>query len=126
LTEYERAAATGQQENLRPVNVIVITDGVATDDLESMVVFLGKELDRIHAPPSQVGIQFFQVGDDRGASEALRELDDDLAKRHDVRDFIDTVTWDSKSGSLSSELILKTVLGAVHRKLDNRKQAGRR
>ena len=33
----------------------------------------------------QVGIQFVQVGDDPRATEALRELDDDIAKDHGVR-----------------------------------------
>ncbi|KAF5383300.1 hypothetical protein D9615_004772, partial [Tricholomella constricta] len=37
-------------------------------------------LDRYGARPAQVGIQFVQIGDDKGATAFLQKLDDDLAK----------------------------------------------
>jgi hypothetical protein len=33
----------------------------------------------------QVGIQFVQIGNDLGATEYLKELDDDLQDKHDIR-----------------------------------------
>jgi hypothetical protein len=38
-----------------------------------------KRLDACNAEPWQVGIQFFQVGNEPEAAEELRELDDGLA-----------------------------------------------
>lgn len=63
-------------ELIKPLNVVVITDGDATDDPESVIVSVAKELDRLNAPLSQVGIQMFQVGGDSEAEEFLRGLDD--------------------------------------------------
>lgn len=71
-----------------------------------------------------MGIQFFQIGDDEDARRHLQELDDGLAARtrdDRLRDIVDTVPW--KGGpyrALSSEYILKIVLGAIHRKYDKR------
>jgi hypothetical protein len=108
----------------KPVNLIVITDGQAQDDVESVVISAAKKLDALDAAPYQLGIQFFQVGSDRGATEALRELDDDLQERASVRDIVDTcpiqLNPDGSEQELTSELILKTVLGAVVKKLDRK------
>jgi hypothetical protein len=35
--------------------------------------------------PTQIGIQFVQVGNDASATRALKELDDDLLKENDIR-----------------------------------------
>lgn len=118
IASYAKSA-----DNVKPINVIVITDGCPTDDPESIIVHHARKLDQLEAPPHQVGIQFFQVGKERGAVEALRELDDDLA-RQGIRDMVDTATWDSTQGEskgLSADGILKVVLGAVVRRLDRKR-----
>ncbi|KOS20567.1 hypothetical protein ESCO_005454 [Escovopsis weberi] len=118
-----RLASARDADAVRPVNIIVITDGRATDDPESVIVQAAKKLDSADAPPHQVGIQFFQVGSERGAREALRELDDDLIACG-VRDMVDAVTWDTalpmSEKVLSADGILKVVLGAVVRRLDRK------
>jgi hypothetical protein len=136
LRAYERAVQrTGNPENcgVKPVNMIVITDGVPTDDPESVIISLARKLDALEAPPHQVGIQFFQVGKEPGAAEALRELDDGLAERAgggDLRDMVDTVSWDRRREGtaaarvLSADGILKVVLGAVVKRLDRRRISG--
>ncbi|KAF5024241.1 hypothetical protein F66182_3698 [Fusarium sp. NRRL 66182] len=114
-------------DSTKPVNIIVITDGCPTDDPESIIVHHAKKLDRMEAPPHQVGIQFFQVGSEPGAARALRELDDDLAGQG-IRDMVDTATWSSaasdNSRALTADGILKVVLGAVVRRLDRRSARG--
>lgn len=110
-------------DEVKPINIIVITDGAATDEPEEVIVNVARRLDALDASPSQVGIQFFQVGNVPSAAESLRHLDDDLKSRG-VRDMVDTCTWDElgkrfgRSG-LTSKAILKVVLGAVLRRLDN-------
>ncbi|MCJ1255123.1 hypothetical protein MMC24_002939 [Lignoscripta atroalba] len=117
--------AKGGAEAVKPLNIIVITDGVPSDDVESVVINAAKKLDKWDAPAWQVGIQFFQVGEERGAAEALRELDDGLAELGDgVRDIVDTIPWRGDSGvGLNGEGILKCVLGSVNRRLDRKKNS---
>lgn len=122
----ECEAHTANMDAVKPLNIIVITDGVPTDDPESVIVSYAKKLDKLEAPPWQVGIQFFQVGEERGAAEALQDLDDGLAPRGDgMRDIVDTVPWKRQNGSgstgLNAEGILKVVLGAVNRRLDRKR-----
>ena len=104
-------------DEVKPVNIIVITDGAPTDDPESSIVQAAKKLDRLDAPPYQVGIQFFQVGNIASARDALKQLDDGLEDLS-VRDMVDTATWDGPGGHLTADGILKVVLGAVVRRLD--------
>ncbi|WYZ37384.1 hypothetical protein EsH8_II_000890 [Colletotrichum jinshuiense] len=114
-------------ESVKPINIIVITDGAPSDDVESTIISAAKKLDKLDAPMHQVGVQFFQVGNEPGAREALRELDDDLVQRveGDLRDMVDTVTWErGSSGTLTADSILKVVLGAVVRRLDRRRTSG--
>lgn len=138
LRSVERmAAATDRDGNLtnpalfvKPLNIIVIMDGVFTDDAESVIVDAAKRLDagsRSHhavVPPWQVGIQFFQIGQDEAARRHLQELDDELGKMNrdlKLRDIVDTVPWRGRFGeTLTAEGIIKVVLGAVHKKYDKR------
>ncbi|KAF3766065.1 hypothetical protein M406DRAFT_256253, partial [Cryphonectria parasitica EP155] len=128
----ERCGGDPDGTDVKPINVIMITDGVPSDDPESVLLSVAQKLDRLEAPPHQVGVQFFQVGNEPGASEALRALDDDLSELGGgVRDMVDTVTFGGRSdgGSslmsrrepvpvLSADAILKVVLGAVVKRLD--------
>lgn len=121
LVKLEEDMASGKE--LKPLNLIVLTDGVPSDDLESVLLSAAKKLDKLDAPPFQVGVQFFQVGNEEGAKEALMELDDGLSELVEggVRDMVDTVTWDpieEGSISLTGDGILKCLLGAVNRRLD--------
>lgn len=117
--EYEK-----NPDATKPINIICITDGVPTDDLESQLIKAAKKLDALDAPAWQVGVQFFQVGSDRKATEYLQELDDDLpeiARDKNLRDMVDTVPFLGESGTvLSGAGILKVVLGAVMRRLDRK------
>ena len=112
----------GQEVSVKPVNIIVITDGVPSDDVESIIVQAARKLDAWGAEPWQVGIQFFQVGREPDAAEDLQELDDALSNQHDIRDIVDTVPWTGDNGQvLTAEGLLKCTLGAVHKKLDRRR-----
>lgn len=106
------------------MNLIVITDGVPTDDVESALILAAKKLDKLEAPAWQVGVQFFQVGKDESARQHLKQLDDELSDiaGGEIRDMVDTVPFMSTDGgALTGEGILKVVLGAVNRRLDRKK-----
>lgn len=119
----ERTGGDPDATDVKPINVIVITDGKPSDDPESVLLSVAQKLDRLEAPPHQVGVQLFQVGNEYGAAEVLRALDDDLSQLGGgVRDMVDTVTFNVRPGAdvpiLSADAILKTVLGAVVKRLD--------
>lgn len=63
-----------------------------------------------------MGIQFVQIGDDPKATESLRKLDDDLAATG-IRDIVDTTPY---IGELSSDMIIKIMLGGINRREDNK------
>jgi uncharacterized protein YegL len=119
LQRYER-----DPENTKPMNVIVITDGEPSDDVESPIIQAAKKLDKLDAPAWQIGIQFFQVGKEPGAREHLKQLDDglkELAGDEELRDIVDTVPFTGDDNAqLTAEGILKVVIGAIHRKYDRR------
>lgn len=122
----------GEGKEVKPLNLIVLTDGVPSDDVESVLISAAKKLDKLEAPPFQVGVQFFQVGNEEGAKEALEELDDDLTNLVEggIRDMVDTVTWTGGNSSseggvgLTGDSLLKALLGAVVRRLDRRRASG--
>jgi uncharacterized protein YegL len=117
LKQYEK-----DPERTKPMNVIVITDGEPSDDVESPIIQCAKKLDKLDAPAWQVGIQFFQVGKEAGAREHLKQLDDglrELAGDDELRDIVDTVPFTGEEESqLSAVGIMKVVLGSVNRRLD--------
>jgi len=55
------------------------------DDPKEVIIEAARHLDQQHARHGCFGIQFVQIGDDPDATEALRELDDDLPKVYGVR-----------------------------------------
>jgi uncharacterized protein YegL len=109
------------EDKTKPLNIIVITDGVPTDDVEQVIIWAAKKLDKLDAPSSQLGIQMLQVGREPEARRHLKQLDDEISKiaGENIRDIVDTVPF---SGSADEELtadgILKVVLGSVVRRLD--------
>ncbi|KAI5927907.1 hypothetical protein F4810DRAFT_162994 [Camillea tinctor] len=121
--EAHISAPGGETTCVKPINVIVITDGQPSDDPESIIVETAKRLDALRAPLTQLGVQFFQVGDDRIAAAALRELDDGLSghtHNSGMRDIVDTTTFDASGGTkrLTADGILKVVLGSVVKRFD--------
>ncbi|KAK4545201.1 hypothetical protein LTR36_003380 [Oleoguttula mirabilis] len=112
-------------ETTKPMNIICITDGEPSDDVESPLIAAAKKLDKLDAPAWQIGVQFFQVGRDEEAKRHLKQLDDELADisgDDDLRDIVDTVPFTGAEGThLSGDGILKVVLGAVNRRLDRKK-----
>jgi len=117
----KEAGDEGPAKRIKPVNFLVITDGEPTDDPESVIVQAARRLDIGNFPLSQVGIQFVQIGNDAGATEALKQLDDDLSESHGVRDMVDTVPYSGEGSQLTPDILTKILLGGINRRLDRRK-----
>lgn len=125
LKPYLRRLEKEGEAKVKPINLICITDGEPSDDVESPLIATAKKLDKLDAPAWQVGVQFFQVGRDEEASKHLKALDDELAEiagDDELRDIVDTVPFKGVEGTvLTGDGILKVVLGAVNRRLDRKK-----
>jgi len=102
----------------KPINILVITDGVPTDDPRQVIVEYARYLDRRNVSLRQLGIQFVQIGNDPDATEALKELDDNLGPTHGVRDMVDTVLFNGDQPSLRTEVLVKVLLGALNAEID--------
>ncbi|KAG8724667.1 hypothetical protein FRC09_015811 [Ceratobasidium sp. 395] len=109
ITQIEDAKTKGLKKMPKPVNFIVITDGVPTDDPESVIIAAARRLDAGNFLLSQVGIQFIQVGNDSKATKALKELDDGINKTHKIRDMVDTTPYKGKAldGATVNNVIAK-------------------
>ena len=57
LAKLETEMAAGEEMKL--LNLIVLTDGVPSDDVESVLLLAAKKLGKLDAAPYQVGVQFF-------------------------------------------------------------------
>ncbi|KAI1269726.1 hypothetical protein F5Y18DRAFT_414609 [Xylariaceae sp. FL1019] len=121
LDLYERKLTkTRDPMCIKPLNIIIITDGVPDDkqELKNYIIRQARRLDTLKAPPHQVGIQFFQVGREEQATRHLQDLDDNLksdARSGKLRDMVDHCKPKTR---LTEKLILKTVLGSVKKNLD--------
>ncbi|KAG9311421.1 hypothetical protein JVU11DRAFT_8534 [Chiua virens] len=103
-----------------PINVVVITDGLPTDqdDLERVIVEAAHRLDRHRIKHDMFGIQFVQIGTDPGAAELLHALDDHLVSQYRIRDIVDSTPYDPAQGAFDTEYMLKILLGSLNRDLD--------
>lgn len=105
-------------EEIKRVNVIVISDGEATDNPKYAIIDAAS---RLKAMPNlcmiQLGIQFVQIGNDSRATKALKELDDDLHKTRNIRDIVDTTPY-SKLNPVTAEGLIKVLLGGINRRID--------
>ncbi|CAE6342269.1 unnamed protein product [Rhizoctonia solani] len=110
------------QSGIKPLNLIVITDGEPSDDPESVIVAAARRLDAGQFPLAQVSIQFIQVGDDKSASKALKELDEHLHEDYNVRDIVDTRPF--AGTKLTPEVLIAMLLGGINRRVDRIKKAG--
>lgn len=103
------------------LNLIVITAGSFDDDVKKPLVDVAKMLDQMKVPEHQIGIQLFQIGQSEEVKRQFEYLDDELCKEAQTRDIVDTTTWTGQPGSLSSDDLVKVIMGAVVKSLDARK-----
>ncbi|KAG6812943.1 hypothetical protein H0H92_015263 [Tricholoma furcatifolium] len=106
---------------IKPINIIVITDGIPSDDPASHIAQVARRLDRGNFPIDQIGIQFVQFGNDPKATEFLKELDDGMQVRYNeesLRDIVDTTPYALTRGNLDPEALMKILLGGVNKRID--------
>ncbi|KAG8778657.1 hypothetical protein FRC12_024873 [Ceratobasidium sp. 428] len=90
---------------IKPLDLIVITDGEPTDEPQPVLEKWAAHLDAKKHHANIVGIQFVQIGDVATATEALIKL-----TKGKVRNMVDTVPY---NGSFTPEKLARVLLGAV-------------
>ena len=108
------------------MDIIVVTDGIPTDDPASVIQAAAQKLDEGLHHPNAVGIQFVQIGDEEGADDALVALCNGpvrvsslfplLASRpliwpSYIQGMVDTVPYVKP---LTPEKLKRVLLGALH------------
>ena len=76
----------------KPLNLIVISAGYVDGNPFKELLKCAEWLDKLGAPPYQVGVQLFQIGNDERVRENWEYADNELAQKGGSRDMIDTVT----------------------------------
>jgi len=75
LIPYLNRVASDPNNRPRPINILVVTDGVADDPegVEELIGDVCEMLDEAQAPNNQIGIQFIQIADLQVAEEHIRK-----------------------------------------------------
>jgi uncharacterized protein YegL len=76
IEKLNHAVDTPAYGRIKPIDIIVLTDGVPTDDPASVIEAAARELNEGLHHPNAVGIQFVQIGNEEGADKDLRALCD--------------------------------------------------
>jgi hypothetical protein len=113
-------ATIGQGEELKPLNLIVITDDVHDDKVQKELFAAAQKLDEMHAPRQQVAVQQFIVGNDERVG-SLRSLGEESKSKTKggvgARNIVSRVAY-TQYGQLTGEGILKANLEAWLRILE--------
>ncbi|KAF8326170.1 hypothetical protein F5887DRAFT_1145044 [Amanita rubescens] len=114
LDRIDRAISNSEEySKIPPLDIIVLTDGVPTDDPASVIEQAVARLKSSRYHPNTMGIQFVQIGDEEDAKEVLTALvKGDNGVRYGLRSsIVDTVPY---RGVLTSAGLRRIVLGGLH------------
>lgn len=106
IEKLDAAVDTPAYGRFKPVDIIVLTDGVPTDDPASALQTAARKLDEGLHHMNAVGIQFVQIGNDEGADQALMAL-----CNGPVRSMVDTVPYVK---TLTPDRLKRVLLGGLH------------
>ncbi|XTI95818.1 hypothetical protein V2W45_1474725 [Cenococcum geophilum] len=108
FTSIHLMGGTPIKQRAKPklINIIVITNGEASDDVESLIIAAAKKLDKYDALAYK----------EPGAKEYLKQLNNKLAAgEEDLRNIINIIPFTKNKGTkLTANGILKVVLSAVN------------
>jgi len=106
IERLDDAVDTPAYGRIKPIDIIVLTDGVPTDDPATVIQAAARKLDEGLHHPNAVGIQFVQIGNEEGADQELMALCDGP-----VRGMVDTVPYVT---TFTPDRLRRVLLGALH------------
>ncbi|KAG6806938.1 hypothetical protein H0H92_009516 [Tricholoma furcatifolium] len=74
ISRLDKAVNTTEYSTIKPLNIIVLTDGVPTDKPQDVLVEAIARMRAAKHDPNAVGVQIIQIGNDREATPALKQL----------------------------------------------------
>ncbi len=91
----------------KPTTILVVTDGEPTDraSVKKAIIDVSKTME----VDEELAVQFIQIGQDKGAAEFLRSLDDDLVGQGAKFDIVDTVSQEEADNTPFNDLLLKAI-----------------
>ncbi|KAK2467671.1 hypothetical protein APHAL10511_000526 [Amanita phalloides] len=95
-----------EYSKIPPLDIIVLTDGVPTDDPADVIAKAVKRLNGSRYHPNTMGIQFIQIGNEKDAKAVLKGL-----VKGDNGSIVDTVPY---KGALTSQELQRIVLNGLH------------
>lgn len=107
--------------HLVPLNLIVITDGEATDE-DTLYWTIKEHPSRLMErgyPPHQVGIEFVQVGDSESATKSLVKLEEEVTRHHTSFQWdIVSVTPMNKISEITPDLLLAVSVSGIDARMN--------
>jgi hypothetical protein len=103
-------------ETSRPVVLLIITDGIASDTqelLDAMIYFCQK-LNRESIPAHMFRIHILQMGEDRKAVKPLHDFRDRITQRDRDRRILNVVSFHRGRGLLNAQNIIKLLLASTY------------
>ncbi|KAF8636271.1 hypothetical protein AX16_011041 [Volvariella volvacea WC 439] len=112
IDKLNAAKGTSAYGEIKPLDMICITDGEPNDDeaheLTKMLIEAGNKIKAGPHHPNSLGVQFVQIGGDANAAAALAKL-----VQADTGNIVDTVPY-SGPGSISPDKLERILLGGLH------------
>ncbi|TFK69784.1 FabD/lysophospholipase-like protein [Pluteus cervinus] len=107
IDHLNRLVGTEGYSKIEPLDIIVLTDGVPSDDPKGVLVKAVNTLKDQGHHPNAVGIQMVQIGNDADAAPALKKL-----MGQDVGSIVDTVPYNGEL--LTPSRLERILLGGLH------------
>lgn len=112
IDKLEAAKNTDAYGKIKPLDLIVITDGAPNDppefELTKMLVEAAARIKNNRYHPNSMGVQFVQIGNDPGAAQSLPKL-----LQADTGHMVDTVPY-AGPGTISPDKLERILLGGLH------------
>ncbi|KAF8873687.1 hypothetical protein BD779DRAFT_1568997, partial [Infundibulicybe gibba] len=109
LAVLARTIGTPAYARVKPLDLIVITDGSPNSDDQPLpvIVEIAARMKAAGYHPNAIGIQFVQIGNDPGAEASLQTM----AEATNVGSMVDTVPYKS---ALTADELERILLGGLH------------
>ncbi|KAF8890659.1 acyl transferase/acyl hydrolase/lysophospholipase, partial [Infundibulicybe gibba] len=108
IDDLDQAIDTPRYREIKPLDIILITDGVPSDKSKSKeaLTAAAQRMRESKHHPNCIGVQIVQVGDEKEAAVALKDL-----MSGDIGSMVDTVPF---NGTLTSDRLERILLGGLH------------
>ncbi|KAG6914650.1 hypothetical protein DXG01_016108 [Tephrocybe rancida] len=106
ISRLDHAVNTAEYSTIKPLDIIMLTDGVPTDKPKDVLVEAVARTRAAKHHPNAMGVQIVQIGNDPDAIPVLKQL-----MFGDIGSMVDTVPY---NGILTPQRLERILLGGLH------------